>query len=56
MSEINIKPLADRVVVPEDGEEVSFAPSQTEHPAPRPLPAPERPGFQKWLTGPFAGT
>jgi len=50
------KGLGGRVHIPDDGEELSFArTAASAHAPPRPA-AGERPGVQKWLTAPFAGT
>jgi hypothetical protein len=48
--------LSARVHIPDDGEELTFAGTDK---APRATPrhaAGERPGVQKWVTAPFAGT
>lgn len=47
--------LGDRVHVPDDGEELTFE-RPTSAPAVPKVPSGGRPGVQKWLTAPFAGT
>jgi hypothetical protein len=46
--------LAEKVLVPEDGEEIELTRAGARHAPPRPGET-RRPGIQKWMTAPFSG-
>jgi L-ascorbate metabolism protein UlaG (beta-lactamase superfamily) len=48
--------LGDRVLVPEDGQELTFERPASVTRVPPAAPSGERPGMQKWMTAFFAGT